>query len=54
MSKSNDQNRFDILKIGHCVLFVICHLRFGIFHRNSKVSLTIKLGAPPASGGADT
>ena len=35
---SNDSNRFVILNFDHCDLFVICYLRFGIFHRNSKVS----------------
>jgi hypothetical protein len=31
MSISNDPNRFVILNFGHCDLFVICYLRFGIF-----------------------
>ena len=28
---SKDQNRFGILKFGHCDLFEICYLLFGIF-----------------------
>jgi hypothetical protein len=31
--------------LGHCDLFVICYLRFGIFHRNVNVSSSIKLEA---------
>jgi hypothetical protein len=53
ISISNDPNRFVILNFGHCDLFVICYLRFGIFHRNFIVSLTINPGAPPASGRAE-
>jgi hypothetical protein len=45
MSISNAPNRFDILNFGHCDLFVICDLRFGIFHRNLNVSSSIKLEA---------
>jgi hypothetical protein len=30
---SNGPNVFDILKFGHCDLFVARYLRFGIFHR---------------------
>jgi hypothetical protein len=45
MSISNDPNRFVILNFGHCDLFVICYLRFGIFNRNVNVSSSIKLEA---------
>jgi len=45
ISISNDPNRFVIWNFGNCDLFVICYLRFGIFHRNEKVSLTIELDA---------
>jgi hypothetical protein len=64
-SISNHPNRFDILNFGHCDLpfdlaqggelvepFVICYLRFGIFHRNLKVSSSIKLDAA-ARGSAE-
>jgi hypothetical protein len=47
---SKDPNRFVILNFGHCNLFFICHLVF--FTETQK--FTIKLGALPASGGADT
>jgi hypothetical protein len=53
MSISNGPNRFGFLKFGHCDLFVICYLRFGIFLRNQKVSFSIKLAAFQASGGAE-
>jgi hypothetical protein len=53
MTISNDPNRFVIWNFGHCDLFVICYLRFGIFLRNQKVSLTIKLAAFQASGGTE-
>jgi hypothetical protein len=43
---------FVILKFGHCDLFVICYLRFEIFHRNLKVSSSIKIEAA-ARGGAE-
>ena len=36
---------FGVLNFGHCDLFVICFLRFGIFHRNLNVSSSIKLEA---------
>ena len=39
------QTGLSFLNFGHCDLFVICYLRFGIFHRNEKVSLTIELDA---------
>jgi len=39
MSISNDPNRFDILNFGHCDLFVICYLRFGIFTETSTFPL---------------
>ena len=45
ISISNDPNRFVILNFGHCDLFVIWYLRFGIFHRNVNVSSSIKLDA---------
>jgi hypothetical protein len=58
ISTSKDPNRFVIWNFGHCDLpidlaqggelvepFVICHLLFGIFHRNFNVSLSIKLAA---------
>jgi hypothetical protein len=53
ISISKDPNRFVILNFGHCDLFIICDLEFEIFQQNSKVSLTIKMGAPPASGRAE-
>jgi hypothetical protein len=49
---SKEHNRFVIWYFGHCDLFDICYLRFGIFHQNQKVSLTIKLAAFQASGRA--
>jgi len=53
MSISKELNRFVIWFFGHCELFDICNLRFGIFYRNQKVSLTIKLAAFQVSGGAE-
>jgi len=52
ISISNDPNRFDILNFGHCDLFVIYYLRFGIFHGSLKASSSIKLEAA-ASGYAE-
>jgi hypothetical protein len=45
ISLANDPARFVILIFGHCDLFIICYLRFGIFHRNLKVSSSIQLDA---------
>jgi hypothetical protein len=53
MSISDGPNRFGFLNFGHCDLFVICYLRFGIFLRNQKVSFSIKLAAFQASGGIE-
>jgi len=53
ISISNHPNRFVILNFGHCDLFVIYYLQFGIFRRNLKVSSSIKLEAA-ARGAAET
>ena len=38
---SNDQNRFGILNFGHCDLFVICDLLFGIYRSSTAKQLAI-------------